>query len=119
MRAWTFVLLLTAASATPDIRLQVRPRIAAAPATVHLRVWVERRPENRWLTVAAEGPHYYRSSVTQLAGDSAQRVHDYWWHGLPCGSYVVIAQVRRNDGRTSQARDDFRLVGGVDCPAAK
>ncbi len=114
-RAATLLLLLLAAGSaaadTPPIRLQLSPKIGQAPQDVHVKVFVERSPANRWLTLAVDGPNYSRTTTWQLDGEASTRVFDVWRQGLPCGDYTVVAEVKRNDGSTSQVRDTFRLLG--------
>jgi hypothetical protein len=109
-----FLLALTVAKATaaePPIRISLQPKIAQAPSNVHVKVVIERAPENRWLTLVIDGPDYYRSVTFQVDGEAGPRVYDYWREKLPCGTYSVVAILSRSDGKTPQARENFRLAG--------
>lgn len=108
------LLSLANAAAEPPIRLQIRTRIAQAPASIHAKVILERHPANRVLVIQVESPGYSTREDRQLDGDAAVRVHDFWWKDLPCGAYDVRAVVSRSTGEQKHAAEHFNVVDG-DC----
>jgi hypothetical protein len=102
--------LLALANASPPIRLQVQPKIAQAPADVHLKIFVPRHPANRRLDIAIEGENFSTSSSRQLDGEDAPTVFDVWFKQLPCGHYAAAVQVV-GVNTSFVARDTFTFVG--------
>ena len=106
-------LLSIGATPAPPILLVVRPAIGTAPGSIHAKVIIERDVRNRAFKIVLDGEQFYRDSVEQVDGDQAQRVWDFWWNDLPCGHYLVAAQLLRpaTEDRVKPVRGESRLVG--------
>lgn len=97
---------------TAPISVDVLPRIALAPASVRIRVTVERHADNRLLGVNLDGPAYGRYFEEQLDGVEAARTRQRIYDGLPGGIYIITACVRRVTGRPVCARpESFEVIG--------
>ncbi len=116
---WSVLLLallsLGNAPSDPPVKITLYPKIAQAPATVHLKVIVERHPENRLVTIEIDGENYYQAGERPIEGDAGQRVWDEWWLDLPCGSYAVTVVLHRADRTTHRARETTKILGW-ECP---
>ncbi len=88
------------------VALDILPRVAIAPASVRVRVIVERDADNRLLGVNVEGPAYGRYFEEQLDGLEAARTRQRIYDGLPGGFYTITACVRRVTGRSLCARPE-------------
>ena len=93
------------ASGTDDtdrpLRVRVSPTMAHAPADLYIYVSVARRSENRLLRVTAESDDFFRSSETQLDGESSARVTLVRFRELPPGGYEIKAELIVSNGRTT------------------
>lgn len=65
------------------------------PATVRVDVWIDQAPENRLLSVAVDNGEFYRSSDTQLDGETSPRHFTFLFPDLPEGEYLVRAALVR------------------------
>ena len=103
------ITLLSVASgdATEDrLRIEVSPRISAAPAAVTIRAYVTPDSANRALQVIADSDSFYRSSFVPLDGANAALITETTFKGLPGGEYEVsVALVAANGGRTVDKRE--------------
>jgi hypothetical protein len=83
--------------------IKVFPFVALAPAT--LRVWatVESNAENRAIEVVVDSPDFYRSSLIELAGESAPRTTVFELPNLPGGQYEVTTRLLGPSGHTRSA----------------
>jgi lysozyme family protein len=88
---------------TEPVTVQASPAVALAPATVRVRITVERDARNRELLVTFDGPQHSESFVEQLDGDAAARTRERHLKNLPGGVYALHACVRRSDGTGSCA----------------
>lgn len=113
MNALRLALLAALLAAPPALRLEVSPHLATAPQDLHVRVFVPREVDNRWLEVWTVSPDFGRSTGVELHGIETAGVFDWWWLALPCGVYIVRARVTRADGSTRDARDSARYVGAL------
>jgi hypothetical protein len=84
------------------LRAHVYPAVARAPAEVRIEAVVARSADNRRLEIAVDSERYYRSTVVELDGARAARVHTVQFRGLPEGTYTVQA-VLRGPGRQTRA----------------
>jgi hypothetical protein len=73
----------------PSLRLWVTPRFTRAPAVVRIQAFVEPVPDNRRLEFVIESSEYYRSSVIELSGADAPRVHGVEFRAIPAGTHDV------------------------------
>jgi hypothetical protein len=93
------------------VQLNVSPMISRAPATLKVRVTVERRTENRALTIVADSADYYFSSEVQLEGDASPATHFLDLRNLPGGEYQISAVVRDWKGRdAARAARNVRVM---------
>jgi hypothetical protein len=114
MRLRTTILLcmtLTAMSAgvgdaeESRLRIDVFPRVSAAPAAVRIRAIVTPDVANRALQIVVESGSYYRSSMVPLDGANAASITEMTLKNLPGGEYdVVVVLVGANGRRTSDRR---------------
>lgn len=109
------LLSLANAGDPPPLRVTVTPAIAQAPASLHLKLVIERHPDNRLVRIEIDGDHYFQAGDRQVDGEAGQRVWDEWWHDVPCGRYTVLVVLLRANGRTYQARGSSRVLGFA-CP---
>ena len=71
------------------LRIEVSPRIGAAPAAVRIRSYVTPDPANRALQVVADSDGFYRSSIVPLDGANAALITETIFRDLPGGEYEV------------------------------
>jgi hypothetical protein len=102
---------LEAAKGEPALELRLATRFALAPASFQGLVRVTPHPDNRMLRVMIDGDQFYRSSDTQLDGDTAARHYFFTWHKLPPGSYSVVAIVYGQHGVRDQRIGTLEVVG--------
>jgi hypothetical protein len=70
-----------------DVRLS--RHVMSAPGSLRVTVFVEHDEDNRSLTIEADSPAFYRSSVIPLDGSSAPRTHSVRYSNLPEGKYLI------------------------------
>jgi hypothetical protein len=95
----------------PVVELRLATRFAMAPASLQSLVRIPTHPDNRRLRVLVDGDQYYRSSDTQLDGVDAAKHYFFTWHGLPPGSYSVVAIVYGEHGVRGQRAGTLEVVG--------
>jgi hypothetical protein len=86
------------------LRLDVFPRVSAAPAAVRIRVIVTPDATNRALQIVAESGSYYRSSMVPLDGANAASITEMTLKNLPGGEYDVVVVLVGIDGRRTSDR---------------
>jgi hypothetical protein len=88
------------------LRIEVSPRISAAPAAVRIRAYVTPDSANRALQVVADSGSFYRSSLVPLDGANAALITETIFRDLPGGEYEVsVALVATSGGRTVDKRE--------------
>lgn len=88
------------------LRIDVSPRVSAAPAAVRVRAFVTPDAANRSLEIIADSDEFYRRSLIQLDGASAAFVTEMVFKNLPGGDYQVsVALVATDIGRTIDKRE--------------
>jgi hypothetical protein len=92
------VTVLPAAGREP-LTIAVSPAVALAPASVRIRARIEPNPDNRFLTIVADGAAFYRSSEMQLEGEQAPKTIELWLRDVPGGDYQVSAILTDSAGR--------------------
>ena len=116
MRIRQTILLMGAAvllGATPGnatdsrLKIDVSPRISAAPAVVRIRAIVPPSAENRGLKIVADSGDYFRSSFVSLDGADAASVTDTSFKNLPGGEYEITVTLVGADGDQAM---DRRLI---------
>jgi hypothetical protein len=68
-------------------------------ANVRIRARIEPNPDNRRITVVADGAAFYRSSEMQLDGEQAPKVIELWFRDVPGGDYEIYAILTDSVGR--------------------
>ena len=71
------------------LRLHVTPHFTRAPAIVRIQAFVEPGADNRRLEFVVESSEYYRSSVIELSGADAPRVHGVEFRSIPVGTHEI------------------------------
>lgn len=108
-------LLSTALPLGPSERLTmtVSPIHSFAPSDMMVRVHVEPDAANRALVIVADSGEYYRSSVTQLEGESGPRMIVLELRSVPGGDYQIRATVVDSVGHElGSVRKEAIVVGG-------
>jgi methionine-rich copper-binding protein CopC len=82
-----------------DTRLEVSPRVSAAPATLNVRAFVAPEAGNRAIQIVADSGSFYRSSLIQLEGADAASVTETTIKNLPGGEYTVVLVLHGADGK--------------------
>jgi hypothetical protein len=107
-----FVLIIIALSAASGsatdnrLRIEVSPRVSAAPAVVTIRAIVAPDSANRALHIVVESRSYYRSSMVPLDGANAAAITETKLKNLPGGDYeVTVALVDAAGKRTVDRRE--------------
>lgn len=110
---WLVALLLLASQPDP-VSLSVYPQSQLAPlyrpATVRLRIIVERDPRNRWLTYAFISEDFETSETVNWPGEFAPRTLTKFYD-LPAGEYTAIVTVIRELGEKTERTCRFTIVG--------
>jgi hypothetical protein len=67
--------------------------VTLSPAILQVRAIVERHDDNRQLAIVADSVGFFRSSLVEIDGALAPKVHSFRLVGLPAGNYVVRAEM--------------------------
>jgi hypothetical protein len=97
-------------SGNERVRLNVSPTYSFAPATLKVRVTVDRSDANRRLTIVAESGEFYRSSEIQLDGEASPATHFLDLRRIPGGEYRISAMVTDRSGRTVATHRDVTVL---------
>ncbi len=89
------------------MKIDVSPRISAAPAVIRIRAIVTPRAENRGLKIVADSGEYFRSSFVPLDGADAASVTVTSFKNLPGGEYQVSVTLVGEKGDQAM---DRRLI---------
>lgn len=89
------------------LKIDVSPRISAAPAVVRIRAIVPPSAENRGLKIVADSGDYFRSSFVPLDGADAASVTVTSFKNLPGGEYEITVTLVGADGDQAM---DRRLI---------
>jgi hypothetical protein len=97
------VVLLAPLSAAPgavqdDDVPRLRARVYPTRAYVRVESLVLPAEENRSLEIVAESSAYYRSSLIELEGDRAPRLHTVEFRAVPPGRYEVRVAIKDGGG---------------------
>jgi hypothetical protein len=84
--------------ATDRLKIDVSPRISAAPAVVRIRATVTPSAENRGLRIVADSGDYFRSSFVPLDGADAASVTVTSFKNLPGGEYDITVTLVGENG---------------------
>lgn len=80
------------------LKVQISPLVAAAPAFISVRTFVDASDDNRGLEVVAESPDFARRSAIELNGRRAPTVNVFDFANLPAGRYDVSAVLTGTNG---------------------
>jgi hypothetical protein len=104
----TVLLGATPGNATDSrLKIDVSPRISAAPAVVRIRAIVTPSAENRGLKIVADSGDYFRSSFVPLDGADAASVTVTSFKNLPGGEYEISVTLVGDKGDQAM---DRRLI---------
>ena len=92
------------------LRIEVSPRISAAPGFLRVRAMVVPNGDNRALEIVADSSDYYRSSHVTLDGAKAPAVTDTMLKNLPGGEYEVSVALVDSQGLHTVARRNVTVV---------
>lgn len=68
--------------------------VAIAPAVIRLQITCDAIDSDRWVSVAIDGPNFYRGSGWSIEGRAAPKRTPYWdVVGVPAGTYIVTAAI--------------------------
>jgi len=104
-------------SVAQPLEIRLTARFLMPQEWMRSLVRVEPHTDNRLLRVTIDSSNYFRSSDVQLNGASAARSHFFVWKSLPPGAYEVTAIVLGTDGRRSERRATFEVLGTSTYPA--
>ena len=118
---YTFLLIAVAAllGATPGnandrLKIDVSPRISAAPAVVRIRATVTPNAENRGLKIVADSGDYFRSSFVPLDGADAASVTVTSFKNLPGGEYDITVTLVGDKGDQVMDRRLIMVTSSID-----
>jgi hypothetical protein len=97
------------------VKIRLRGRFFAEPATVRITVAVAPDSANRALRVEADGDRLFRSTEVALEGARGQKIHVVEFKNLPAGHYIVRAAVFSNLN-VRGAAEDMLVVGDPSDP---
>jgi hypothetical protein len=93
------------------LSIAISPARSFAPATLLVRVRIDRNAENRTLDVVAASEDFYRSSEIQLDGEQAPATEVFEFRSLPSGAYEVRGVLRDRGGRQrAAARQQIEVI---------
>lgn len=95
------------------LRIEVTPRVSAAPAVVRVRAIVTPDAENRSLQIVADSGGFYRSSMVPLDGANAAAITETTLKNLPGGDYEVTVVLVGADGRRTVDRREVMVTSLV------
>ncbi len=87
------------ADAGSPMTMTVSPAMTMGPATVKIRLKIEPDASNRSVTIVADSPDFYRSSLINLEGERAPRNVALNYYNLPGGNYLVSGTLIDNAGK--------------------
>jgi hypothetical protein len=88
------------------LRQHVTPHFTRAPAVVRIVAFVEPGADNRQLEFILESSEYYRSSVIELSGEDAPRVHGVEFRSVPVGTHDVRVELTGRAGAVRAVERD-------------
>jgi hypothetical protein len=91
------IIASTTVWAAEPVEVRVSSAFVLEGSTVRVTVRIVPDEDNRFLTIQADSPDYYRSSRIQLSGDHAPLIHTMMLRSLPSGVYEVRAILSRTD----------------------
>ena len=80
-------------AADAKLRADVHPHVSSAPADLTIQALVKPEAENRALEFEIDSSDFYRSSMIELSGAYAARLHTVAFHAIPAGTYHVRVAV--------------------------
>ena len=92
-------------------RLAMRVTPAFSSGDVYIYVSIERRAENRALSVTAESDGFFGRSTVQLEGERSSRVKTFHFGHLPAGTYDIVAELIDSTGKTTDVTHYALMMG--------
>lgn len=90
---------VAATNADECMSMKVSPLQALAPVNLRVRVQVEPNADNRYLTIVADSPTFFRSSQIPLEGDRAPKTFTVEYPNVPDGQYEITSVLVNSMGR--------------------
>lgn len=107
-------LILIALSKPDPLVVSIYPPVQMAPlykpASVRIRVTVERNEHNRYLEYGFYSEDYVRSETLPWPGLDAPRTFTAFY-ALPAGEYMAMVLVHLDTGQARQQSCHFRIIG--------
>ena len=104
------VIASTTAWAAEPVEVRVSSAFVLEGSNVQVTVRIVPDENNRFLTIQADSPEYYRSSRIQLSGDEAPLIHTMMLRSLPSGVYEVRAILSRSDDVEQSAQMPLQVI---------
>jgi len=79
-------------------------------AYINFYIIIERHPDNRSFVLETICETYVSSSFTQLEGENAQKIFDFWSHRLGVGECYLVVTLRRVGGKVLTAREGVQVT---------
>ena len=96
--------------AAEPVEVRVSSAFVLEGSNVQVTVRIVPDENNRFLTIQADSPEYYRSSRIQLSGDEAPLIHTMMLRSLPSGVYEVRAILSRSDDVEQSAQMPLQVI---------
>jgi hypothetical protein len=109
----------TTVGAAEPVEVRVSSAFVLEGSNVQVTVRIVPDQDNRFLTIQADSPDYYRSSRIQLSGDEAPLIHTMMLRSLPSGLYEVRAILSRTAIWSSRRKCRSRLSKLADAPRSR
>jgi hypothetical protein len=104
------IIASTTVWAAEPVEVRVSSTFVLEGSTVRVTVRIVPDEDNRFLTIQADSPEYYRSSRIQLSGDEAPLIHTMMLRSLPSGLYEVRAILSRSDDVEESAQMPLQVI---------
>ena len=92
------------------LKVQISPLVAAAPAFISVRTFVDASDDNRELEVIAESPDFARRSSIELNGRRSPAMNVFDFANLPAGQYEVSAVLTGANGVRAMSTRSVLIV---------
>ena len=98
-------------AAAGRLSIRVTPATSFAPASLSVRILLDRNTDDRWMRITIESDEYFRSSDSGL-DEKSPRLLILQYRDLPAGEYDLYAEVFGPGGRIrTSARTSALIVG--------
>lgn len=93
------------------LRIDVTPRVSAAPAAINVKAFVSPDEANRALRITVDSGSFYRSSFVQLEGADASSLTETRLKNLPGGEYDIVVTLVDTAGSREIERTHIIVTG--------